>query len=321
MTSSSPPAGRRVGLAERLAVSALLRGHHLAPGLMHRLRPRLVRETWRRAAAWREALRENGRIILGDDVREADLDSYGLGVLEGMQRYMEGLVLAATMPVDRLLARITHIEGLDEFRRLFAERRERGIVLLSMHMGEFEPAAAYIGRHVPLHVLYHRDPIRTLESYRSRARRRLGVHEHAVDAGLGTWAELRDALGRGEAVALLGDRVQPGQTGTAVEVFGRPAALPVGPLKLAESTGAVVVPVFNWRLDDGSLAMRMESPLDLAGGDLRRDPAGHPAMRRWASLVEAMIAAHPTQWLNVHPIWRIAGTADAVAPRDDRSAA
>jgi len=312
---SAAPAGRQVGPGERLSVATLLRGYHLAPRVMHRIRPRLVEATWNRAEPWRRALRENGRIILGPRATDAEIDDYGRGVLENMQRYMEGLVVAATTPVDRLLDRISLVEGLDEFREVFASRGDRGIVLLSMHMGEFEPAAAYIGRHLPIHVLYHRDPIATLEGFRRRARRRLGVIEHAVDAGLGTWAELRDALDRGEAVALLGDRVQPGQVGTPVEVFGRPMDLPIGPFKLAESCGAVVVPVFNWRRDDGSLAMRMTSPLELAGGDLRRDPSGHPAVRRWASLVESMIAAHPTQWLNVHPVWR--GGSPAVSRGDD----
>ncbi len=312
---STRPAGRRVGIGERLSVATLLRGYHLAPSAMHRLRPRLVAATWNRAAAWRETLRENGRIILGPAASAPEIDDYGRGVLDHMQRYMEGLVVAATTPVDRLLDRISMVEGLAEFRDLFGHRGDRGIVLLSMHMGEFEPAAAYISRHVPIHVLYHRDPIATLEGYRRRARRRLGVVEHAVDSGLGAWADLRDALGRGEAVALLGDRVQPGQVGTPIEVFGHRMELPIGPFKLAESCEALVVPVFNWRLEDGSLAMRMTAPLDLAEGDLRRDPSGHPAVRRWASLVESMIAAHPTQWLNVHPVWRSAGG------RDDRSAA
>ncbi len=318
---TSPP-GRRVGLGERLSVAMLLRGYHVAPRVVHRIRPRLVEATWNRAAPWREALRENGRIILGPDATETEIDDYGRGVLENMQRYMEGLVVAATTPVSALLERLSLVEGLDEFRELFQHGRDRGIVLLSMHMGEFEPAAAYIGRRVPIHVLYHRDPIATLEGYRRRARQRLGVVEHAVDAGLGTWAELRDALGRGEAVALLGDRVQPGQIGTPVEVFGRPMELPIGPFKLAESCGSVVVPVFNWRCDDGTLAMRMCEPLDLAGGDLRRDPSDHPAVRRWASLVESMIAAHPTQWLNVYPVWRGgASSTEARTHPDDRSAA
>lgn len=298
-------------LVERFAVSLLLRGYAHAPTITRRLRPRMVAETWSRATAWRGALRENGRIILGDETRDEDLDAYGIGVLENMQRYMEGIAIASRMPVDRLLQRLESIEGVEEFRRLFTDRNDRGIILLSMHMGEFEPAAAYIGRHVPIHVLYHRDRIRTLERMRARARRRLGVIGHAVDDGLETWASLRDVLGRGEVVALLGDRVQPGQRGTRLPVFGRTMEIPLGPFKLAETTGSLVVPVFNWRLPSGGLGLRMLPPLPMEG-DLRRDPAGHAGVRRWVELMEAIITERPREWLNVHPVWRD-GTEGAAA--------
>ena len=297
------PEGRRISTVERLAVSALLRGYAHAPWITARLRSRMVTETWRRAESWRRTLRENGRIILGPDADESMIDAYGLGVLDHMQRYMEGIAVASRRSPERLLERISHVEGLDEFRAHFGARGTRGIVMLSMHMGEFEPAAAFIGRHAPIHVLYHRDPIRTLENMWRRARQRLGVIGHAVDDGLATWAELRDGLDRGEVVALLGDRVQPGQRGTPMTVFGREMEIPIGPFKLADSANASVVPVFNWRLPDGGLALRMESPLPM-DGDLRRDPGNHPGVLRWVEMIEKVITEHPTQWLNVHPVWK-----------------
>ena len=301
--AGAEPEGRRISMVERLAVSALLRGYAHAPWITARLRPRMVAETWRRAGSWRRTLQENGRIILGPDAGEAEIDAYGVGVLDHMQRYMEGIAIASRQTPKRLLDRIGHVEGLDRFRTHFRDRGGRGIVMLSMHMGEFEPAAAFIGRHAPIHVLYHRDPIRTLENMRRRARNRLGVIGHAVDDGLATWAELRDGLDRGEVVALLGDRVQPGQRGTPLSVFGRKMEIPVGPFKLAESAGASVIPVFNWRLPDGGLALRMEDPLPM-DGDLRRDPGNHPGVRRWVSMIQDVISRHPTQWLNVHPVWK-----------------
>ena len=303
--NGSSGAVRRVGVFERLSVSALLRGYQWTPKLTRFLRPRLVSATWSRAAAFREALGVNGRIILGDRTTEERIESYGIGVLENIQRYLEGLVIASRTPLEQLTSRIATIEGLEEFKTLFREKGERGIVLISMHMGEFEPAAALIGGHAPIHVLYHRDPIRTLERIRTRARRRLGVKGHPVDAGLGTWATLRDVLGRGEVVALLGDRVQPGQAGAEVPVFGRTMEIPMGPFKLAASCNALLVPVFNWRNPDGTLALRMESPIDVEG-DLRTRPEDHPAVRRWVDLMESMIQARPEQWLNVHPVWGLA---------------
>ena len=309
---------RRISLIERIAVSSLLRGYAYAPGLMQRIRPRMVRATWRRADVWRSSLRENGRIILGDDASDAEIDEYGIGVLEHMQRYMAGLVLASRTPRDELLERIETVEGLPAFREIFDRRGERGLILLSIHMGEFEPAAAYMGRYAPVHVLYRRDRIQTLERIRAEARRRLGVVEHAVDDGVNAWLSLRDMLDGGEVVALLGDRVQPGQTGVFMPMFGRMMEIPVGPFKLAQVTDSRIVPVFNWWRPDGRLAMRMEDPLEVEG-DLRRDPASNPAMRRWVELIEARIAATPDQWLNVHPVWRASDAAGRTT--DDRNAA
>lgn len=294
--------GRRVGMAERLSVASILRAYQWTPRLARAMRPRLVAATWSRTPAWRDILGFNGRIILGSDASADRIESYGVGVLENMQRYLEGLVIASQSPLERLTARISSVEGLADFKRLFRTRGDRGVVLMSMHMGEFEPAAAIIKGHAPIHVLYHRDPIRTLERIRSRARRRLGVQGHPVDAGLGTWAGLRDVLDRGEVVALLGDRVQPGQTGVSMPVFGRAMEIPMGPFKLAASCNARLVPVFNWRHEDGTLALRMDEPIDV-DGDLRSNPREHPAVRRWVGLMEQVIRARPEQWLNIHPVW------------------
>ena len=174
--------GRRTPLVERIAVSLLLQGYAYVPKITARLRSKMVAETWKRATAWRRSLIENGRVILGPEADSVALEAYGIGVLESMQRYMEGIATASRMSEDRLLKRIELIEGLTEFRDLVKGRDGRGIVLLSMHMGEFEPAAAYIGRHVPIHVLYQRDSIRTLERMRTRARRRTRTRRSCASA-------------------------------------------------------------------------------------------------------------------------------------------
>ena len=82
---------RKAPLVERIAVSLLLRGYAHVPKLTTRLRPRMVAATWKRATAWRDSLIENGRVILGPEAGPAALEAYGIGVLESMQRYMEGI--------------------------------------------------------------------------------------------------------------------------------------------------------------------------------------------------------------------------------------
>lgn len=286
---------------ERIAVAALLRGYQWAPGLMGRLRPRLVRATWNRAPKWRAAISSNARVIFGEEITEEAIKIFGCAVLENMQRYMADLMAATRSDEAELRARLESASGVGEY--LAMRRNGRGAILLSMHMGDFEAAAAFVQKHdAPIHVLYQRDRISLLERSRARVRNRIGVHAHRVDDGLKAWASLNDALERNEVVALQGDRVQPGQRGTKIELLGVMTELPIGPFKLAVSTGAPLVPVFNWRLPSGRYAVRIDAPIPV-GEDVLRNPEECEALRVWAGLLGEAIQAHPEQWLNVHAVW------------------
>lgn len=288
-------------MSERFAVASLLRGYQVAPRMMRRLRPRVVKATWNRAPAWRHAIASNARVIFGENLSGARIEAFGLAVLENMQRSLDDLVAATHSSEAQLRERLEGCEG----REAYLENRKSGggAILISMHMGDFEAAAAFISKHdAPMHVLYERDQISLLERLRARARARIGVHAHAVNDGLSTWGALNDALERNEVVAMQGDRVQPGQRGTTVCVLGEPTTLPIGPFKLAFSTGAALIPVFNWREASGRYSVRIGAPIPCES-DVITDPAHSTALRSWADQLGAAITSHPEQWLNVHAVW------------------
>lgn len=310
MKATSAP---RPKMSEQLSVGSLLWGYRHVPRLMHLIRPTMVSMTWRLAGAWRDALRINGRIILGSEVSDERIDQYGLGVLLNMQRYMEGLVVASRSTEEDLLARIQSYQGIEQFKEV--RRRHRGAVLISMHMGEFEPAAALIRRFdAPMHILYRRDHISRLERVRDLARKRLGVTAHAVDDGLVAWAGLRDALDRNEVVAVHGDRVQPGQKGIRVELMGRMTQIPVGPFKLAHASGAPLVPVFNRHLPSGKLALEIGEPLEI-DDRVVRSPEESSTVKAWIEMLTMHIRANPEQWLNVHRVWE---SEDSISAEDEK---
>ncbi|MCH2161559.1 MAG: lysophospholipid acyltransferase family protein [Phycisphaerales bacterium] len=305
-------AAPRMHMAERLSVASLLNGYRFVPKFMHRIRPWMISMTWRSAKSWKSALRENGRIILGPEASPEEIDAYGRGVLLYMQRYMESLVIASRATEQDLLDRVDSYKGIEEYWDV--RSRHRGAVLISMHMGEFEPAAALIRRFdAPIHILYRRDRISRLERIRASARERHGVKAHAVDDGLTTWGALRDALDRDEVVALHGDRVQPGQKGILVDLLGHKTELPVGPFKLAFSTGAPLFPVFNRYLSEDRLALEIGSPIEL-DQSVMRSPEKSSAVQSWSRMLGERIREAPEQWLNVYPVWRHEEASDE--PRD-----
>src|SRR5271165_5539699 len=90
-------------------------------------------------------------------------------------------------------------------------------------------------------------------------------------ASLPLMQHLRD----GGIVALQIDRVPHRMTGRAVRLFGLPGAIPEGPLRLAQLTGAPIVPVFSARTGHRRYAVYVHEPVTVArdAGDEELDDA------------------------------------------------
>lgn len=184
----------------------------------------------------------------------------------------------------------------------------QGLVLVTGHIGSWEVGSALAGEsdRRPVHVVREEetDP-RAQEFIASLLAERMGpdYHTHfaaAADPGLSL--ALLGALRRGEVVALQADRPRNGGKTLAVELFGRPFEIPAGPLVLARSAGAPLVPVFVYR--EGRLSYRVviEEPVEVPQtADRAADLAA--AGRRVAAAVEAAIRRRPHQWFCFRRLW------------------
>jgi KDO2-lipid IV(A) lauroyltransferase len=100
----------------------------------------------------------------------------------------------------------------------------------------------------------------------------------------------------GGAVAMQIDRVPPGMTGHAVQLFGRPALIPEGPLRLAQLSGAPLVPVFSARRGHRRYSVHVHEPIRIA----RRAGATavDAAAQQIADALGQFVSTHPTQWFS-----------------------
>jgi KDO2-lipid IV(A) lauroyltransferase len=103
-------------------------------------------------------------------------------------------------------------------------------------------------------------------------------------------------LREGGVVALQVDRAPPALRSRAVTLFGEPARIPEGPLRLAALTGAPIVPIFAARTGHRRYEVHADAPLRLArtavGADL------DVAAQSLADSVQRFVRAHPTQWFH-----------------------
>jgi len=273
-----------------------------APWASRRLRPLFASITWRLLPNRRRTLRETARVLLGSRPSPREIDSHGRRVLLHLQDFIADVATIDRRPIEALASRVKRFDGLDHL--LAALRSGRGAILASAHLGSFESAVAALRRasSVPVHVLFARDRIRAFDRARTLARRHLGVVEHPVEGGVDAWLALRDALARGELVAILADRVMPGQRGATISFFERASALPAGPVRLAAISGAPIVPTFMIPGSDGASTLRFEAPIEVDDATRAIDDS-HPGQRALVRAMERAIRAAPDQWLVVEGPW------------------
>lgn len=178
-----------------------------------------------------------------------------------------------------------------------AQRRGRGIIFITPHLGCFEIAAQYIAHRIPLTALYRPPRHEWLDQILVAGRKRTQL-ALAPTSRKGVQLLLR-ALRTGEAVGLLPDQAPNSRAGVWVNFFGRPAYTMSLVSKLQQSTGAAVITAFARRLP-GAQGFRLEfEPVATEGFD-------ESALSR---VVEELVRRCPEQYLwsyNRHKVPRLA---------------
>jgi lauroyl/myristoyl acyltransferase len=294
-----PRLSRRVQAWANLWVSfALMRSVERHPRLMRKAKPLLTNLAWRNSRYLRTSLLANARRILGANAGLDERTALAKGVLSNVYDFIGEIAGAARMSDDQLHARIAHVHGRDRY--LQARSAKRGAILVTAHLGAFETSVAALRRDESrVHIVFQRDPMKRFEAMRAAQRRRLGVIEAPVDDGLSVWMKLRDALLNDEVVLLQGDRVMPGQTGRRMRFLDGHMLFPSGPVKLAQATGAPLIPIFAPRTADGKVLIILEEPIPVHWVD-QTPTEPHPSMLQLARIIERYVRQYPDQWLVMH---------------------
>jgi KDO2-lipid IV(A) lauroyltransferase len=190
---------------------------------------------------------------------------------------------------DRLLS-LAEFEGLDELDRHRAEGR--GVILLAAHFTTLEIGARLATGVREVHAVYKPSKNLLLTEFFRRYR-------GAVSAGMIASDDIRSmvrVLKRGGVVWYAPDQAFRGKGAEEVLFFDHPVATNTATSRLAELTGAVVMPYFVERLP-GSTGYRVRIGPALAGV-----PSGNSVAdaRLHHELIEAEIRRIPSQYLWLH---------------------
>jgi KDO2-lipid IV(A) lauroyltransferase len=196
---------------------------------------------------------------------------------------------------DASLQDLVRVEGLDNLRAAF--ERGNGVILLSAHFTTLEIGGRFLAMHthgLPMNAMYRRSDNPVVERVlRDRRRRQFGEPIGRDDVR----AMLR-ALRSNEAVWYAFDQNYKGNRKNRVfaPFFGIAAATNTATSRLAQATGAAVVPFFTRRLTDGSGYVQRVDPAlaDFPSGDPTADAT------RLNALIEGWVREAPEQYLWSH---------------------
>jgi KDO2-lipid IV(A) lauroyltransferase len=235
-------------------------------------------------------------------------------VIRGVYENLGRVVLSvARMPrlTPANIGRWIQYEGFEHYQR--ALEKGRGVLFMTAHLGNWELSAfahALFGN--PMHVMVRPLDNPWLDRLVDRYRRRAGNQTiRKQDAGL----KVLRALRNNEAVGILIDQNTTERDRVFVDFFGRKASAGSAFVKLAQRSGAVVIPGFAlWRPESGRYVLKFYPPLEWSdSGDADRDLVDNT--QRCHSMLEQVIREQPEQWLWIHRRWKTQPERTVVTPR------
>jgi lauroyl/myristoyl acyltransferase len=289
----------------------------LPRGLMRAMARQTISRYMQARPKYVAAVRSNVSVILGRPAGSPEVRQAARRLIDAhFYAWIDFLHFASRPPekssrlVESVVGYSRILEGLD---------KGKGVLLLTAHLGNWEVGGLMLAEmRQPIHVVLVPDMYPAVEAARRRLHERAGVTEIPVDRSFVPTLTVLRALGRNAIVAMQGDR-DFDNSGVAVPFFGRPAYFPRGPIRVAMATGAAVLPAFIIRVPDGRYRAIVEEPLEIErGGD--REAAFQANLRRYVSILERYVSAHPEQWYCFYPFWedpsRVAFRADTAATKN-----
>jgi Kdo2-lipid IVA lauroyltransferase/acyltransferase len=215
-----------------------------------------------------------------------------------------GLLLAefCKMPdyTPTMASRFIRYEGLENY--LNARERGKGVLVLTGHLGAWELSSFYHSlMGMPMGMVIRRLDNPLVDAFVNRIRCLRGNRViHKDDFARGLIGSMR----AGETVGILMDTNMTPPQGLFVPFFGVQACTASGMARIAEKTGAAVVPGFLlWEESEQRYVLHFGKELDVVHtGDAEQDALTNTAA--FTAAIEGYVRRYPEQWLWMHRRWK-----------------
>lgn len=269
-----------------------------------RLRPKVAK--WlgklllKTVKSYSETARENMELVLKDEYTPAEIEELIKANFDHMGQVIVEFMLGwkITQENFRKYVGLT-VEG-EEFLKE-AHSRGKGVIIYTAHLGNWEwlgGMVAFLG--YPLTAIVQRQHNKSFDRWINKLRRSRGVRVLYTRNKM-SQRDAYAALQNSECLYLLGDQY-PLRHGWPVIFFGQPTYAFSGVIRLAQKTGASIVPTFfvreGWRKHRLIFYQPYQIGEDMDQAEQLR------ILQELTNRIETMIRKYPEQWLWIHKRWR-----------------
>lgn len=177
--------------------------------------------------------------------------------------------------------------------------KNKGVLLASLHMGNWELGGRYIGRHHPLGVIYKKLRNGLFDDYTNQDREKCGIVMIPKKKALKMIMKLLDQK---YVVTIMIDQ-NAGKMGVLTNFLGHPASTFQGIARIAIKTGSPIVPGVAYRDEDDKNVLSFEEMI-LPDQYDNSPESVKELTERVSHCLEKYILKYPAQWFWVHRRWR-----------------
>ena len=244
----------------------------------------------------RVAVMRNLSIVLNKDVGECRL--LAREVFRSFALYIVDFFRMGRLTKEDIRKKV-RVEGLENLEG--ALKREKGVIALSAHVGNWEMGAvviALMGYDLSIVVLTHMH--KGIDDFFIGQRERHGLKVLRVKSVM---KRCISALVNKGILALMGDRDFT-DSGIKLDFFGVPTSIPKGPAALSLKTNAAIVPIFFIRENRYNYRLIFAEAIEPGPiQNMDKSELHKNSLKKCIAVMEKYIRKYPEQWLMFRNFW------------------
>jgi len=213
--------------------------------------------------------------------------------------YMADFFILPQLPPHKIRQSFAYLKGERVIEEALA--KGRGAIMLSAHIGNWEFGGIMMRlSDYPLAVVALPHNTEATNALVNRFREGRGIEVIEVDDSPFSSIGILKHLRKNGVVAMIGDR-DFFDNGMPITFLGKQVRFPVGPVAIAMSSGASLIPAFVLKQEDGRYFGILEEAVQLSREGTREQMI-KANLHKVARVFETYIRRYPDQWYSPDPI-------------------